>query len=82
MMIRYDKSIVKNASEIQPGDIFRAEYGDYGDWCELVFVCCGMSVPGCTMTVFHRIGVKNTEKCYEYTDINRVIYTVIGRESA
>lgn len=81
-MIRYEKPIIKTAAEMMPGDIFRTEYGDYGNWCELVFVCCGMSVPGCTMTVFHHIGRKNIKRCYEYTDINRVTYTVIGRESA
>lgn len=81
-MIRYEKPIVKTAAEMVPGDIFRAEYGDYGDWVELVFVRCGMSVPGCTETAFHHIGKKNTKRCYEYTDINRVTYTVVGRESA
>lgn len=82
MMIRYDTPIFKLAADMMPGDIFRTQYGDYGNWCEFVFVCCGMSKPGCTVTVFHRIGRKNTKRCYEYTDINRVTYTVIGRESA
>lgn len=35
-MIRYDTPIVKTADEMQPGDIFRTEYGDVGNWCELV----------------------------------------------
>lgn len=30
-MIRYEKPIIKTAAEIKPGDIFRTEYGDYGD---------------------------------------------------
>ena len=36
MMIRYDKPIIKTAAEMKPGDIFRTEYGDYGNWCEFV----------------------------------------------
>lgn len=35
-MIRYDKPIIKTAAEMKPGDIFRTEYGDYGNWCEFV----------------------------------------------
>ena len=80
-MIKYEKPIIKTAAQMKPGDIFRVEYGDYGDWCELVFVSCSMSVPGCTITVFRHIGRENIKQIYEYTDISRVVYTVVGRES-
>lgn len=81
-MIRYDTPIAKTADEMQPGDIFRTEYGDVGNWCELVFVCCGACAPDCTVTTFRHIGRNNTKRCYEYTDINHVTYTVVGRVSA
>lgn len=81
MMIRYDKPIVKNASEIQPGDIFRTEYGDYGNWCEFVFESCNAHLFDATETHFHRKGhTTQSETCYSMTDINRVTYTVVGRE--
>lgn len=68
-MIRYDKPIIKTAAEMKPGDICRVEYGDYGNWCELVFMCCSMSVPGCTMTVFHSYrqeGLKEILRIHRY----------------
>lgn len=80
-MIRYEKPIIKKVSEMKFGDVFITEYGIEGNWCELVFKRCESCGKGMTVTFFHRLGVKNTEKCYEYTDINRVTYTVIGRES-
>lgn len=79
-MIRYDKPIIKKVSEMKFGDVFVTEYGIECNRCKFVFERCESVSKGMTVTYFHHIGVKNTEKCYEYADINRVTYTVIGRE--
>lgn len=81
-MIRYEKPIIKNVSEMKFGDVFITEYGIEGNQHKFVFERCESGGKGMTVTYFHHIGVKNTEKCYEYTDIDRVTYTVVGRESA
>lgn len=81
-MIRYDKPIIKSAAEMKPGDIFRTEYGDYDNWCEFVFERCNVHAKGCTVTFFHCVGKHKTGECYEYKDISRMTYTVVGREAA
>lgn len=63
-MIRYDTPIVKSADEMKPGDIFRCEYGEYGNWCEFVFESCNKYPCGFTQTHFHRIGRTQSETCY------------------
>ena len=81
-MIRYDKPIIKTAAEMKPGDIFRTEYGDYGNWCEFVFESCNKYPCGFTQTHFHRIGRTQSETCYGSTKIEKHTYVVVGRESA
>jgi len=49
-MLRYDKPIIKTAAEMKPGDIFRTEYGDYGNWCEFVFESCNAHLFDATET--------------------------------
>lgn len=81
-MIRYDKPIIKTAAEMKPGDIFRTEYGDYGNWCEFVFESCNAHLFDATETHFHRIGRTQSETCYGSTKIEKHTYVVVGRESA
>lgn len=81
-MIRYEEPIIKKVSEMKFGDVFVTEYGIEGNRCKFVFERCESGGNGMTVTYFHRIGVKNTEKCYEYRDIVETTFTVVGRESA
>ena len=81
-MIRYEKPIIKTAAEMKPGDIFRTEYGDYGNWCEFVFESCNAHLFDTTETHFHRKGhTQSSETCYSMTNIRKVVYEVVGRES-
>lgn len=79
-MIRYEKPIIKKVSEMKSGDVFVTEYGIEGNWCEFVFKRCESCGKGMTVTHFHRIDGKDTEKCYEYRDIVETTFTVVGRE--
>ena len=79
-MIRYEKPIIKTAAEMKFGDVFVTEYGIEGNRRKLVFERCESGGKGMTVTFFHRLGVKNTEKCYEYRDIADTTFTVVGRE--
>ncbi len=79
-MVRYKKPIIKNVSEMKFGDVFVTEYGIEGNRRKFVFERCESGGKGMTVTYFHRIGVKNTEKCYEYRDIADTTFTVVGRE--
>ena len=78
-MIRYEKSIIKTAAEMKPGDIFRTEYGNYGNWCEFVFESCNAYLFDMTETHYHNT---QSETCYSMTNIRKVVYEVVGRESA
>lgn len=79
-MIRYEKPIIKKVSEMKFGDVFITEYGIEGNQRMFVFERCESGGKGMTVTFFHRLGVKNTEKCYEYRDIVETTFTVVGRE--
>lgn len=81
IIIRYNKPIIKTAAEMKPGDIFRTEYGDYGNWCEFVFESCNAHLFDATETHFHRKGHTQSETCYSMTNIRKVVYEVVGRES-
>lgn len=80
MMIRYDTLIFKPAADMMPGDIFRTQYGEYGNWCEFVFESCNKYPLGMTETHFHRIGQTQSETCYACTKIDKKIYVVVGKE--
>lgn len=79
-MIRYEKPIIKKVSEMKFGDVFITEYGIEGNQRMFVFERCESGGKGMTVTFFHCLGVKNTEKCYEYRDIADTTFTVVGRE--
>ena len=81
IIIRYNKPIIKTAAEMKPGDIFRTKYGDYGNWREFVFESCNAHLFDATETHFHRTGHTQSETCYSMTNIHKVVYEVVGRES-
>lgn len=81
-VVRYEKPIIKKAAEMKAGDIFRTEYGDFGNWCEFVFESCNDHFGRTTETHYHRIGQTESCKCYGMASIDKAEYEVIGREES
>lgn len=69
----------KTAKTIQPGDIFRCEYGDYGNYCNFVFVGCQPDGNNTCITV-HYINNNNIFNIYDILPIDKVTFDVIGKE--
>jgi hypothetical protein len=70
---------IKTAKTIQPGDIFRSEYGDYGNYCNFVFVSCqeyGRGITEITVRNPHN----NVINIYDLRPIDKVTFDVIGRK--
>ena len=72
--------MIKTAKTIQPGDIFRAEYGDYDNICEFVFISCRECTPNCTETTVRYPRGKTVFNIYEFRHIDKVTYDVVGKE--
>ena len=80
-MIEYfEKPIIQKAEDMEPGDVFRTEYGDYGNFCNFVFESHRMTDKSTLETTYHQIGKTESEKCYEFTKFDRAEYNVIGIE--
>lgn len=74
------KTIRKTAQTIQPGDVFRCEYGDDGNWCNFVFVSCKPSdYKGTEIIVHYEDETKNFE-IYDTDPIDKVTFDVIEKE--
>ena len=81
-MIKYfETPITKRAEDMTPGDIFRTEYGDYGNFCNFVFESHKMRDQSTLETTYHQIGKTESERCYEFTKLERATYNVIGTET-
>ena len=80
MIEMFEKPIEKRAAEMQSGDVMLVEYGDYDNWCKFVFESCNASNERTTETHFHKIGSTESKTMYEFTNIEKVTYTVIGKE--
>lgn len=80
-MLKFEKPIIKKASEMERGDIIRVEYGIAGNYCTFVFEICNDYNSGrCTETHFHRINDNKSDTMYEFENISKVTYEVIGKE--
>ena len=69
----------KTADTIKMGDIFRCEYGDYGNYCNFVFVCCTPHKYGTCITVRYVNDLK-TFDIYDTKPIEKITFNVIGKE--
>ncbi len=78
---KYEKAVMKTANEMKAGDVFRCEYGDYDNWCNFVFESCKTHDKRTTEITFHWIGRTESEKCYEFTPIERMKFEVVGEET-
>lgn len=72
--------MIKTAETIQKGDIFRSEYGDYGNWNKFVFVSCEQMKDRSTKINVHRIGDNEVFSVYRLEPIDKVKFNVVGRE--
>lgn len=71
----------KTAQTIQPGDIFRSEYGDFENYCNFVFLSCRPSSRN-TTEITVRFPNKTKEfEIYEISPIDKITFDVIGKES-
>lgn len=81
---RYENKIVKKAEEMQSGDIYRCEFGDYGHWVDVVFEsCCPYTkIVGAISTEihYHDIGSTDSREMYDLKSIDKVIFNVVGKE--
>lgn len=75
------QTITKTAKEIQPGDIFRSEYGDYGNWCDFIFVSCepDNDFKNCTKVNVFNPTNRTIYSIYELNPIDKVIFDVVGK---
>lgn len=70
---------VKTAETIQPGDIFRCEYGDFNNYCNFVFVCCTPHNKGTCITVRYVNDLKAFD-IYDLKPMDKITFNVIGKE--
>ena len=80
MATMFEKPIMKKASEMQYGDIFETEYGDYGNFIKAVFESCEPCESDTTLTRFHYIDCEESIEGYSFTPIEKKTYKVIGKE--
>lgn len=71
----------KTTQTIQPGDIFLCEYGDYGNWCNFVFVSCKEHSKNITEITVHYPNKSDIFNIYEISPIDKITFDVIGKES-
>lgn len=71
----------KNAKEIQPGDVFLTEYGDYDNWCKFVFISCepDENFKNCTKISVRNINNNTIFSIYDLETIDKVKFDVIGK---
>lgn len=76
------QTITKTATEIQPGDVFRTQYGDYDNWVRFVFVACRPHGLRSTEIDVHYVGnPNNIFKVYDTDPIDKVRFEVIINDS-
>ena len=71
----------KTAQTIQPGDIFRCEYGDYDNYCNFVFVACTPFPQNCTQITVRKTNSTEIFNIYDLLPIEKVTFDVIGKEA-
>lgn len=77
----FESPVEKTSATILEGDIFTTEFGDFGNWVNLVFEKFGENnLPDWTAIKYHVVGGTLGAYCYENKNINKIKFTVIGRE--
>lgn len=77
----FKSPVVKTSATILPGDIFSTEFGDFGNWVNLVFEEFGSSnLSDWTAIKYHVVTGTLSACCYENKNINNIKFTVVGKE--
>ena len=71
----------KTILDIQPGDIFRCEYGDYDNYCNFVFVACTPFPQNSTQITVHYVNNNSIFNIYDLSPIDKITFDVIGKEA-
>lgn len=74
----YEKPIIKTAAEMQAGDVFRCEYGDYGHFVNAVFEGC-VGRGKWTETRAHYVGDTTSRTMCSMCSIDKETYRVVGK---
>ena len=72
--------IKKTITDIQPGDIIRVEYGDFNNFCNLVYVACQPYVKNTTQITVRYINSTEKFNIYDLSPIDKIKFDVIGKE--
>lgn len=78
-VIKHNKPVIKKASEMKYGDVFRTEYGEYGNWVEVVFEKCeagGVTGTSTKVTV-HYVGGESFDM-FDLDPIEKAEFAVVG----
>ena len=82
-IIKFDTPVIKSSSEMEYGDIFLTEFGDFDNWVELVFEeCASDNLPDWTKIKYHVPNGKLSSYCYENHPINKAKFKVVGKEES
>lgn len=69
--------MIKTAKTIKAGDVYRTEFGDYGNYARFVFVSCEAVRENCTRINVKDIGSDEVYDVYEFTPIDRIEFDVV-----
>jgi hypothetical protein len=75
------KTVIKTAETIKPGDIYRTQYGDYDNWCRFVFVACRPHGLRSTEIDVHYVHNNTIFSVYDTDPIDKVRFEVIVNEN-
>lgn len=79
-VVWFETPILKTAAEMEAGDIYRCEYGDYDHWVNAVFESC-VGNRNWTDTRFHYVGDSTSRTMCCLCTIDKATYRVIGKET-
>lgn len=74
----FEKPIVKKAAEMQAGDIYECEFGDYDNWVRVVFEKCEPDGRN-TKIFFHTLSRSDSRVMYDLDPIEKVCFSVVGK---
>lgn len=71
--------MIKTAKTIKKGDVYRTEFGDFGNYKRFVFISCEAERENCTRICVRDINSDEVYDVYEYTPIDRIEFDVIEK---
>ena len=77
---KFDKPIEKSILEIEYGDIFKIELGDYDNWVELIYENYEPINDGLIKIYYHTIRTQEKGVCYSFGSLNKLKFIITGKE--